>query len=245
MKANGVALALQHCALEIVVEQDTRTSVPGREGADVTTQEVLHAGIEEEAQKNLARVAQHHDEGHQGTARAAYHEVTKMPPVDLPLLAGQAAQTQIGLRRRARPMTGDEVAEVIAAAAVAAFAHHRVQPAGGQRRELLQGLMDEGQIGLDLRATCRRPDPGQTGLGQDPRHGAVVHMQLAGDRANAPFLDMIIAQDLRLQIGRDGHAVLLDEVWRRIEPVRRRRNSRRTNGGQRHSHQWQDQLPER
>ena len=54
-----------------------------------------------------------------------------MPPVDLPLLAGQAAQTQIGLRRRARPMTGDEVAEVIAAAAVAAFAHHRVQPAGG------------------------------------------------------------------------------------------------------------------
>ena len=88
-------------------------------------------------------------------------------------------------------MTGDEVAEVIAAAAVAAFAHHRVQPAGGQRRELLQGLMDEGQIGLDLRATCRRPDPGQTGLGQDPRHGAVVHMQLAGDRANAPFLDMI------------------------------------------------------
>jgi hypothetical protein len=57
----------------------------------VTAQEVLHAGIEEEAQKNLARVAQHHDEGHQGTARAADHEMTKMPPVDLPLLAGQAA----------------------------------------------------------------------------------------------------------------------------------------------------------
>src|SRR6202521_3432641 len=92
MKADGIALALQHCALEIVVEQNTRTSVPGREGADVTAQEALHdAGIEEEAQKNLARVAQHHDEGHQGTARAADHEMTKMPPVDLPLLAGQAA----------------------------------------------------------------------------------------------------------------------------------------------------------
>ena len=93
MEANGVALALQHCALEIVVEQDTRTSVPGREGADVTAQEVLHLGVEEEAQKNLARVAQHHDEGQQGTTRAADHEMTKMPPVDLPLLAGQAAQT--------------------------------------------------------------------------------------------------------------------------------------------------------
>ena len=93
MKADGIALALQHCALEIVVEQDTRTSVPGREGANVTAQEVLHAGVEEEAQKNLARVAQHHDEGHQGTACAADHEMTKMPPVDLRLLAGQAAQT--------------------------------------------------------------------------------------------------------------------------------------------------------
>jgi hypothetical protein len=59
----------------------------------VTAQKVLHAGIEEEAQEDLARVAQHHDEGHQGTARAADHEMTKMCPVDLRLLAGQAAQT--------------------------------------------------------------------------------------------------------------------------------------------------------
>ena len=93
MKADGIALALQHRALEIVVEQDTRTSVPGREGGDVTAQEALHAGIEEEAQEDLARVAQHHDKGHQGTACAADHEMTKMPPVDLRLLAGQAAQT--------------------------------------------------------------------------------------------------------------------------------------------------------
>jgi hypothetical protein len=35
---------------------------------------------------------------------------------------------------------------------------------------------------------------------------------LAGNRANAPFLDMIIAQDLRLQIGQDGHAVLLGKA---------------------------------
>jgi hypothetical protein len=64
--------------------------------------------------------------------------------------------------------------------------------------------MDEGQIGLDLRAPRWRSDPRQASLGQDSRHGAVVHMQLARDRANAPFFDMIIAQDLRLQIGRDG-----------------------------------------
>jgi hypothetical protein len=93
MKADGIALSLQHRALEIVVEQHTRTSIPGREGGDVTAQEALHAGIEEEAQENLAGVAQHYDKGHQGTACAADDEMTKMPPIDLRLLAGQAAQT--------------------------------------------------------------------------------------------------------------------------------------------------------
>ena len=92
----------------------------------MAAQEALHARIEEEAQEDLARVAQHHDEGHQRTARAADREMTEVPPVDLRLLAGQGAQTQIGLRRRARPVTSDEVAEVAGAAAVAALAHHRV-----------------------------------------------------------------------------------------------------------------------
>ncbi len=104
-----------------------------------------------------------------GRRARPYHEGDQNAPSRLaPARRAGCADADRGLRRRARPMTGYEVAEVIAAAAVAAFAHHRVQPAGGQRRELLQGLTDEGQIGLDLRATCRRPDPGQTGLGQDP-----------------------------------------------------------------------------
>jgi hypothetical protein len=33
----------------------------------MAAQEVLHAGIEEEAQEDVARITQHHDEGHQGT----------------------------------------------------------------------------------------------------------------------------------------------------------------------------------
>ena len=62
------------------------------------------------------------------------------------------------LRRRARPMTGDEVAEVIAAAAVAAFAHHRVQPAGGQRRELLlaKSLYPNGMTSSPTRPSVTR-----------------------------------------------------------------------------------------
>ena len=133
-------LPLQHRALEIVVEQDPRHAVPRRERCDVAAQEALHAGIEEEAQEDPARIAQHHDERHQRAAGAADAEMAEMPPVDLRLLAGQAAQAQIGLGRRPRPMAGDEVAEVIGPAAVAALAHHGEQAAGGQRRELLQRL---------------------------------------------------------------------------------------------------------
>src|SRR5208282_3522638 len=35
--------------------------------------------------------------------------------------------------------------------------------------------------------------------------GFGVHVQLPGDRSGAPFFDMVIAQDLRLEISRNGH----------------------------------------
>jgi hypothetical protein len=92
----------------------------------------------------------------------------KWPQSHLRLFAGQRAQAQIGLRLRARPMAGDDVAEVARAAAIAALAHHGVQAAGGQRRELLQHLADERQIGVDLRWPLRRADARQAGLRQHP-----------------------------------------------------------------------------
>ncbi len=49
VKADRIALTFQHGAFEIVIEQDTRTTLPGGEGGEVPAQKVLHAGIEEEA----------------------------------------------------------------------------------------------------------------------------------------------------------------------------------------------------
>src|SRR5271157_2789914 len=81
-----------------------------------------------------------------------------MGPVTLGLLSGQRAQAQIGLRFRTSPMAGDDGAEATLAAAIAALPRHRVQAAGGQRRELGQHLADEWQIGIDLRWPLWRPD---------------------------------------------------------------------------------------
>ena len=212
VEADGITLTLQHGAFEIVVEQDPWTALPRDEGFDMSAQEAFQACIEEEAQEDPARVAQHHDEGHQRPAGVPNGEMTEVPPVNLPLLAWKTAQAQIGFGRPPRTVTGDEVAEVIAASSIAALAHHGVQAAGRERREFAQGLEDERQVGLDLRASCRRTGSRQTGLGQHPRHGAMVHVQLAGDGTNAPFLDVIVAQDLCLELRQDGHDALLD-VW--------------------------------
>src|SRR5262249_24396527 len=139
MKADGVTLALQNGTLEIVVEQDARNATPGGERADVTAQEVLERGVEGETQEDLPRIAEHHDEGHQGSDRSADRVLAEVSPIDLPLLTGQGAQAQIGLRLGTWTVTRDHVAEVVGPTRIAALAHHGVEAAGGEGRELLEG----------------------------------------------------------------------------------------------------------
>jgi len=174
----------------------------------MAAQEALHPGIQEEAQEDLPRVTQHHDERHQRTTRPTNLKAAKMTPVHLCLLAGQAAQPQIRLGRTARPVQRNGVAEVIGTAAIAALIHHREQAAGGQARELLQRLADQRQVGVDLWWPWRGADPGQPGLRQHPTHHAMVHVQLAGDGAGCPLLGVIIAQDLRFDRRRRHHRAL-------------------------------------
>src|SRR5262249_25115329 len=138
MEADGLAMAFQNSAPQIIVKQNSWYTAPGGEGGEVAAQEVFHASIEEEAQEDLARVTQHHDKCHQRTPRPADLQMAEVPPVTLCLLGGQAGEAQIGLGRAAWPVAGDKMAEMIRPAAIAALAHHRIQPAGGQCGELLE-----------------------------------------------------------------------------------------------------------
>src|ERR1700730_6337541 len=121
MKADGVALAFQHCTLEIVVEQDAWQAVPACEGTDVAAQEVLDRCIEEETQKDLPRVAEHHDEGHQWPRCTADRVLAEVSPIDLALLAGQGGQAQISFGLGTGSVAGNDVAKMIGAAGIAAF----------------------------------------------------------------------------------------------------------------------------
>jgi hypothetical protein len=175
VEADRITVPLQHGAAQVIVQNDPRNAVPYGKRAEMAAQEVLHAGVEEEAQKDVPREAEHYDEGHQGTARPANHQMTEVGPVALRLFPGQRAQAQIGLRCRTWPMAGDDGAETTWPAAIAAFANHRVQAAGGQRREPGQHLADERQIGIDLRWSLWRPDARQAGLGQHTGDGFGMH----------------------------------------------------------------------
>src|SRR6476620_2851488 len=228
MEADRVTLPFQYHALQIVVEQDTGNTIPRGKGSDVATQEVLHPCVEEEAQEDLARVAEHHDERHQWTPRAADLEMAKMSPIDLPLLAGQAAQAQIGFGFWTRPTAGDEMAEVIGTPPVASLAHHHIQAACRQRREGLQRLADERQIGVDPRLAWWRTRPRQTGLRQHAADDAVMHVQLLGDGADQPLLRVVEAQYPRFNVRWRHHGRV--PSGRVVAPTDRRGDARTLDG---------------
>lgn len=65
--------------------------------------------------------------------------------------------------------------------------------------------MDERQVRINPRGPLQTAHPRQARLGQHTLHGAAMHMQLARDGAATPLLDVVIAQDLRLNFSLDGH----------------------------------------
>jgi hypothetical protein len=97
---------------------------------------------------------------------------------------------------------------VVGPALVAPLPGHGVQAAGPQRGELLQGLVDEGQIGVDARS-AHHPDTRQPGLAQDALDGAVVNFELARNGAGSPSLDMVVALDFFDQFRGHSHAGVL------------------------------------
>jgi hypothetical protein len=78
VEVDGAALALEHCGLEVVVENHPRTPGEETEGGDVAPEEVLLALVEEELQIESAGEAERHHEARQ-------------PPPPVPIIRETAA----------------------------------------------------------------------------------------------------------------------------------------------------------
>ena len=94
-------------------------------------------------------------------------------------------------------MACDQMPKVIRPTGVATALRHAVQSAGGQRRELLQGLSDKRQVGINRRGPAYQPERWQSGLSQDSGDGVWMQPKLGGNGADAPAFGVVEAQDLR------------------------------------------------
>ncbi len=126
-------------------------------------------------------------------------DVAEVPPVDLALLTGQGLQTLKGLGLWPGTVVGHLVTKVVWATAITTLAHHRIETAGGEVWELLQGLVNKGKIGIDDRGAARAFHFRHPGLRQYPVHYPVVYTQLPGNGTHPPLLYMVVTQNLCLQ----------------------------------------------
>ena len=165
--------------------------------------EVTHRGPEVEAQEQMARVGQHHHEGHQRTQRAPHRELAEVGPVRLSLITGERAQPQVGFCRGPRTQPRHQGTEVIGAARVAAFAHHGVEPRGAKCGVLGQRLDDECPVRLDHRGPCDLVRHRHAGLGQHAAHSGVMHPKLGSNGSDRPVLGVMQTHNLGFQRTRD------------------------------------------
>ena len=131
-----------------------------------------------------------------------------MSPVDLGLFARQCNQTQVSFGYWAWPMVADEMAEVVRASRVAAFLDHDVKSAGSEIGEFLQGLTDKGKIGINARVASRT-HARQASLTQDTFDAAVMDVQLPRNGADAPFLNVVVPQNLCFEFRGHAHGMFL------------------------------------
>ena len=146
---------------------------------------------------------------HQGPLGTPDGELAEVPPVHLGLLARQGFEAQIRLRQGAWSVMQHQVAKVVRPTRVAALAHHGVEAAGGERRVLLQGRLDKGQIRVQERRPMGSLQLWQPGLREHPIHRAMGDAQLPGDGPRQPLLDMEVAQDLGFEFRRNGQGRFL------------------------------------
>jgi hypothetical protein len=92
MEADRIASPLEDSASKVVIQHHPRNRAPTGERFDVAAQEVIHRGVQIKAQEQVARVREHHHEGHQWPGRPADFDRAEVGPVALGLLTGQGAQ---------------------------------------------------------------------------------------------------------------------------------------------------------
>ena len=210
-----LAVAIEHDALEIVVEQRARHAAERLEGAAVAMHEALEPLIEREAGVHRARPAEHQHEAAQGATRLADLHTAEARPVDLALLAGQRVEREKRFGAPLRAHAPDVAAHLHDAAHIAPRSQHLVQARRPQPRVLVERPLDEVLVRVEQRWPRSATAHETVGI-DDPSHRVVMHTELAGDRPDLPVLGEEEAAELRLELLAD-HAASTSSSRRRSE----------------------------
>jgi len=103
--------------------------------------------------------------------------------------------------------------EMIRAADVAALLNHAIETACGECREYRKRLPDKWQVGINARGAGSIGSR-QACLAQNTFNTAVMDMQLPRNGADAPFLNVVIPQDIGFEFRGHAHdAALSDQIY--------------------------------
>jgi hypothetical protein len=195
VKAHGIALALDHGALEVVVEDDARRGPEEAECLDVATKEARHRRSHREVHESKAAEREHHHEREEVALSTADGDLAEVGPVDLSLLAGQHRATQVRLGLTPRTQTAHDRAKTALRAAIAASDDHGIEPARPKARVLGERVLDERQERVDESRADDLLGDRQPAVCEHALDGVVMTTELARDRADGPSLDVVQAED--------------------------------------------------
>ena len=226
VEAHRVAAPLEHDDLGVVEEPLARDPAESSRGAHERPSERMHGEVEDELAPQRPRVREHEHKEPQRSLAAGHGDLANVRPVDLRLFAGERLGAEVYLAARLRPDRGHILAQRADSAGVAALGDHVMQARGAQSRVAGQRFGDEGEVRVD-EARPRGGAWARVPEAEDAADHIGVDPELGRDRADAPVLRVVQAENLRLSL-RCRHRPPRRLSWRRSlngPSPRRRRGS--------------------
>ena len=175
MEADGAALALEHGALQVVVQNDAGRGAKEAEGLDVPAEEARHRGPHREVHEAHPAEGEHHDEGEERTFRATDAVILlKCAQSTCALSPGRTARrTQASAARRGRSRLSRWRGSR-SSSRVAARDHHRPETARAKPGYFASVILDEGHVRVDEAPALRVLRDGQAAVRKHALHRVVV-----------------------------------------------------------------------
>lgn len=149
VETNSVGQPFDYGRLEIVVQQDSRTSSQFVQRANMTRNKVLKGLVEEELEVQRPGIGKREHEAAQSPRRPSDAHKSEVTPVHLPLLAGEHLHADVDFGG-ARSQAADEPPKLSNASRITTPADHVEEPSSSKTGVFFERLPEKLFVGLSL-----------------------------------------------------------------------------------------------